>query len=141
MLNIFGKKISWESGLTYFETYFSISNLPKWSRASTKGTYDSFGEKKKEKKKKCVRCKAGGYSLPFFRPLFAETSYVRFVPASDYLGIAFLFHDWKKGEKKGEPSDLTFFETQKVETFFLTFFGPLTYLWIPVVQVKNCFWD
>jgi hypothetical protein len=48
MLNIFGKKISWESGLTYFETYFSISNLPKWSRASTKGTYDSFGEKKKK---------------------------------------------------------------------------------------------
>ncbi len=29
----------------------------------------------------------------FFRPLFAETSYVRFVPASDYLGIAFFFHD------------------------------------------------
>jgi hypothetical protein len=46
MLNIFGKKISWESGLAYFETYFSISNLPKWSRASTKGTYDSFGGKK-----------------------------------------------------------------------------------------------
>ncbi len=37
---------------------------------------------------------AGGYRLPFFfRPLFAETSYVRFVPASNYLGIAFLFHD------------------------------------------------
>jgi hypothetical protein len=40
----------------------------------------------------------------------------------------------KKGEKKGESSDLTFFETQKVETFFLTFFGPFTYLWIPVVR-------
>jgi hypothetical protein len=31
---------------SYFETYFSISNLPKWSRASTKGTYDSLGGKK-----------------------------------------------------------------------------------------------
>ena len=41
-----------------------------------------------------VTCKAGGYRLPFFfRPLFAETSYVRFVPASDHLGIACLFHD------------------------------------------------
>jgi hypothetical protein len=28
----------------------------------------------------------------FIRPLFAETLYVRFVPAIDYLGIAFLFH-------------------------------------------------
>ena len=39
----------------------------------------------------------------------------------------------KKRWKKGESSDLTFFETQKVETFFLTFFGPFTCLWIPVV--------
>ena len=66
--------------------------------------------------------KAGGYRLPFFfRPLFAETSYVSFVPARDHLGIPKKFHDWKKGEKKGEPSDLTFFETQKVETFFSPF--------------------
>jgi hypothetical protein len=46
------KKISWELVLTYFETYFSITNLPEWLRASTKGTYNSFGGKKK-----CVRCK------------------------------------------------------------------------------------
>jgi len=33
----------------------------------------------------------------------------------------------KKVKKKVSPtSDLTFFETQKVETFFLTFFGPFT---------------
>ena len=73
---------------------------------------------------------AGGYRLPFFfRPLFAETSYVSFVLARDHLGIPQKFHDWKKGEKKGESSDLTFFETQKVETFFLTFFGPFTCIW------------
>ena len=69
----------------------------------------------------------------FFRPLFAKTSYVSFVPARDHSGISKKFHDWKKGEKKGEPSDVTFSETQTVETFFLTFFGLLTYLWIPVV--------
>jgi hypothetical protein len=34
----------------------------------------------------------------------------------------------EKSEEKGEPSDLTFFGTQKVETFFLTFFGSLTCL-------------
>mgnify|MGYP006201113239 CR=1 FL=1 len=75
-----------------------------------------------------VLSKAGCNNFFFFF-FFAESSYVSFVPASDYLGIAFLFHDWKKGEKKGEPSDLTFFETQKVETFFLTFFGPFTCIW------------
>jgi hypothetical protein len=49
------------------------------------------------------------------------------------LDIAKIFHDWKKGGEKGESSDLTFFGTQKVETFFLTFFGSPTCLWIPVV--------
>jgi hypothetical protein len=29
----------------------------------------------------------------FFRPLFAETSYVSFVPAHDHLDIAKIFHD------------------------------------------------
>jgi hypothetical protein len=31
--------------------------------------------------------------LFYFLPLFAETSYVSFVPASDHLDIACLFHD------------------------------------------------
>ena len=41
-----------------------------------------------------IYAKAGGYRLPFFfRPLFAETSYVGFVLARDLLGIPKKFHD------------------------------------------------
>ena len=44
---------------------------------------------------------AGGYRLPFFFVLSSPKRYrMCVVPASDYLGIAFLFHDRKKGEKK-----------------------------------------
>jgi len=63
-----------------------------------------------------------------FFHLFAETLYVSFVPASDHLGITCIYPQLKKGEENGEPSDLTFFGTQKVETFFLTFFGSPTSL-------------
>ena len=73
------KKISWESGLTYFETYFSISNLPKWSRASTKGTYASFGEKKK----KFVRCKHR-LNSPKCCCVWIKNPRQVFVPPSDF---------------------------------------------------------
>jgi hypothetical protein len=43
----------------------------------------------------------------------------------NHLGIACIFHDWKKIEK-GEPSDLTFLGGQKaVEPFFSPFLDPL----------------
>ena len=68
MLNIFRKKICWELSLTYFVTYFSISNLPKWSRASIKSTDDSFGDKKKG-----AFAVSTGLSVWFFFESSAET--------------------------------------------------------------------
>ena len=69
--------------------------------------------------------------LTFFC-FITKTSYVHFVPGGVHLGIACLFHSWKI-IKKGEPSNLTFLGGQKVEPFYLTFFGSPTRLWIPVV--------
>ena len=40
------------------------------------------------------------YGNTFFSHLFANLSYVYFVPGGDHLGIACLFHDWKKVEKR-----------------------------------------
>ena len=56
----------------------------------------------------------------FFLHLFAETLYV--------IWILPVYSMIEKKVEKGEPSDLTFFGTQKVETFILTFFGSPTCL-------------
>ncbi len=56
MLNIFRKKLCWKLGRTYFETYFSIAGKNQFTQMIArqyKSTYDSFGDKKKNK---CVRC-------------------------------------------------------------------------------------
>ncbi len=81
MLNIYRKKISWELGLTYFEPYFSISNLPKWLRSSTKGTYDSFGKKKE----KSVLAVSTGLNKGIIVPC---TNNILLAPCPHFLSIA-----------------------------------------------------
>jgi hypothetical protein len=58
------------------------------------GTKPTYNEHKKTQEKVFVGCNAGGYNFTFFffAPL-PKTSHVRFVPVSDHLGNALLFHD------------------------------------------------
>jgi hypothetical protein len=62
--------------------------------------------------------------VTFFSRIFAETSYVRFVPASDHLGIACSFHIEKKVEKKVSPPISPFSEHKRWKLFFSPFLVP-----------------
>ena len=85
------------------------------------------GPTKSHKKRICVFSKeitALGRCLQLtFFYFFAKTSHVRFVPGGDHLGIACIFHDWKK-MKKGEPSDLAFFRGKRWNLFSHLFLIP-----------------
>jgi hypothetical protein len=52
-------------------------------------------------------------------------SYACFVPGGDHLGIACIFHDWKKIKKKVSPPISPFLGGQKVEPFFSPYLDPL----------------
>jgi hypothetical protein len=72
-----------------------MAEYPK-HRRQVQNLHTTDLREKKTKKKPFgllyVRPVVTGY-LFLFSPLFAETSYVSFVPARDHLGIAKKFHD------------------------------------------------
>ena len=66
--------------------------------------------------------------VTFFSQSLHRNGLCTFSTSKRSFGYCLFIPRLKKGGEKGEPSDLTFFGTQKVETFFLTFFGSPTCL-------------